>query len=106
MITIRLNYPYREDIDSYHLPLPETFDVKGVCILTFSDSADYYHYLDRLCDQVDNLEFDLQARYLRHKADKLKFCKQYLTLLADARVDLFEAGGHQSALKSNEANHQ
>jgi hypothetical protein len=107
MITIRLNYPYREDIDSYHLPLPETFDAKGVCVLIFRDSADYYHYLDQLCDLVDNLEFDLQARYLRHNADKLKFCKQYLTLLAEVKINLFAGGsGHQSVLKSNGANHQ
>jgi len=89
MITTQLNYPYPEDIKSYSLPLPETFKTKGVCVLLFNDITEYYDYLGRLCDLVDELEFNLPGAYTRQKADKLEFCKRYLIVLASARLAVY-----------------
>jgi hypothetical protein len=86
MITIRLNYPYRQDIQSYQLPLPETYEISDVCILLFSNPGEYYHYLDRLCDLVDELEFTRLGAYTRQKACKLEFCKRYIAILAGASL--------------------
>lgn len=86
LITIRLNYPYREDIKSYKVPLPDTYNAGDVCILLFHDTDDYFHYLDSICDMVDELEFNPMAPYQQKKNEKLNFCKRYLELLADADI--------------------
>jgi hypothetical protein len=86
MITIRLDYPYRDDLRGYGIPLPETFEVKDICVLLFDGTGDYYDYLGSICDVVDDLEFNWLMGYTRQKADKLKFCKRYLALLAGATL--------------------
>jgi hypothetical protein len=81
MITIRLNYPYKEDLYSFNIPLPRTFEVKGVCVLLFDDTDTYCLYVNELCDMVDEMEFDRRTSYSRLKTEKLRFCKDYLELL-------------------------
>jgi len=84
MITIRLNYPYNQDLHSLDMPLPKTFEMKDVCVLLFDGLDEYYSYLNQICDLVDEIEFNRLIKYSRLKAEKLRFCKQYLELLAGA----------------------
>jgi hypothetical protein len=84
MISIRLNYPYHQDLRSFEVPLPQTAELRDACLLLFKDTGDYYRYLNQLCDLVDEMEFSRLASYSRPKAEKLRFCKQYLEHLAGA----------------------
>jgi len=44
------------------------------------------NYPNRLCDLVDEMEFNRLTDYTREKADKLNLCKRYLAVLARSPV--------------------
>jgi hypothetical protein len=64
--------------------MPQTSEVGDACILLFKDSGDYDRYLNQLCDLIDEMEFSRLTGYSRLKAEKLRFCKQYLAHVAGA----------------------
>ncbi|HEX3934606.1 MAG TPA: hypothetical protein VHW43_07990 [Puia sp.] len=86
MITIRLLYPYQQDLCSYGVPLPELIGTKDVCILLFEDASEHDTYLNLVCDIVDKIEYSRRSRYNKLEAEKLGFCRRYLELLAGART--------------------
>ena len=86
MISIRLHSPYRQDLCSFGVPLPQTTEIRDACLLLFKDADHYYRYLSQLCDLIDEMEFSRLTGYSRPKAEKLWFCKQYLEHLAGAPI--------------------
>jgi hypothetical protein len=87
-IQISLAYPFREDLQSYGLPLPEYVLVKEGAVLLFPDQDAFYRYAGQICRLVDELEENRFFKYNRLKMQKLQCCERLLQALAAAPLTI------------------
>jgi len=90
MITMLLAYPDNIDICSHGLPLPANVSTTELMALTFHDDKEYWSYLNRICEIIDDLE---HSRFFSHKqanVDKLGFCKVLLKRLVAIKLTVYK----------------
>lgn len=86
MIIVKLGYQFQEDIETYHLPLPEQFETTDQFIMKFNTAKEFFLYSMELTDVRDRLEFEVIMNRKAQKLNKLVFCKKLIKCMDQVKI--------------------